>query len=52
MELLIAFLIAFGLITENSRAAKTMTESDAKELIAKNNLEKDYIIFGQEHDDF
>lgn len=50
MELLIAFLIAFGVITSNSRIE--ISQADAEQLVAKNNLEKEYIIFGQETDDF
>lgn len=52
MQLLIAFLIAFGVISANDRTTSSLTESQAQELIKKNNLEKQYIIFGQETDDF
>ncbi len=52
MELLIAFLIAFGVVNEGSKELKVMTEKDAYELIERNQLEKEYIIFGQEGDDF
>ena len=52
MSLLIAFLIAFGIVAPNSRMAASLTETQAKELIKKNNLEEEYIIFGQEGDDF
>jgi hypothetical protein len=50
MELLIAFLIAFGLYSSDSKTA--LTEKEAVNLIESNNLQKDFIIFGQEHDDF
>ena len=50
MELLIAFLIAFGLYSADSKTA--ISEKDAIKLIETNNLEKDFIIFGQEGDDF
>lgn len=50
MELLIAFLIAFGFYSDDSRTA--LTEKEALQIIEKNNLEKDFIIFGEEHDDF
>ncbi len=52
MELLIAFLIAFGVVSADSRVAASLTQTQAQELIKKNNLEKEYIIFGQEADDF
>lgn len=51
MELLIAFLIAFGVVTtEESKSIKT--SSDAEKLVAQNNLDKDYIIWEVEGDDF
>lgn len=50
MELLIAFLIAFGAIT--TKDTSKITESDAQALIKKNNLEKEYIIWEAEGDDF
>ena len=52
MELLIAFLIAFGVVSGDSRATASLTQTQAQELIKKNNLEKQYIIIGQEADDF
>jgi hypothetical protein len=48
MELLIAFLIAFGVVSSKDN----LTESQAKDLLTKSKLEKEYIIFGQETDDF
>ncbi|MCB9186039.1 MAG: hypothetical protein H6601_04760 [Flavobacteriales bacterium] len=51
MELLIAFLIAFGVITTGD-AAKIKGENQAQELIKKSGLEKDYIIWEAEADDF
>lgn len=51
MELLIAFLLAFGAITEEG--AKELKSSDeVKQLIAKSDLDKDYIIWEAEADDF
>lgn len=50
MELLLAFFIAFGVI--NSEEAKTMSRADAEKLVAKKDLEKDYIIWEAEADDF
>jgi len=52
MSLLVAFLIAFGIVAPNSRVATSLTDAQAKELIKKNNLEEQYIIYGQEGDDF
>ena len=51
MELLIAFLIAFGVVsTEEAKSFKS--EADAQLLIQKNELQKDYIIWEAEGDDF
>lgn len=52
MELLIAFLIAFGVVQDGSRYAASLTESQAEALIQQNNLEADFIIWGAEGDDF
>lgn len=50
MELLIAFLIAFGVV--NSSDAEKLSKSDAEQLVSKSDLEKDYIIWDAEADDF
>lgn len=50
MELLIAFLLAFGVVTAED--AKTLTKSDAEQLVAKKELDKDFIIWEAEADDF
>lgn len=50
MELLIAFLIAFGVV--NEKEAKTLDKSTAEKLVAKQELSKDYIIWEAEADDF
>jgi hypothetical protein len=50
MELLIAFLIAFGVV--NTTQTTKMTANDANQLIKQNNLEKQYIIWEAEADDF
>ncbi len=51
MELLIAFLMAFGVVSaENIDNVKSSDE--AKQLIAKSDLEKDYLIWEAEADDF
>lgn len=50
MELLIAFLIAFGVV--NSSDAKKLSQSDAQTLLKKSELEKDYLIWEAEGDDF
>ncbi|MCF8256153.1 MAG: hypothetical protein K9J06_01270 [Flavobacteriales bacterium] len=52
MELLLAFLIAFGVVSSGDRATASLTQSQAEDLVKQNNLEKDFIIFGQEADDF
>jgi hypothetical protein len=50
MELLIAFLIAFGVVSSSD--AKKLTDSQAQTLLKKNNLDKDYLIWEAEGDDF
>jgi hypothetical protein len=52
MELLLAFLIAFGIVQPDTRYANSLTESQAEQLIVDNNLQKDFIIYGAEGDDF
>lgn len=50
MELLIAFLIAFGVV--NSSTATKLTQNEANALVKQGGLEKDYIIWAAEADDF
>lgn len=50
MELLVAFLIAFGVV--NSGEAAKLSKDQASAIIKKNNLNKDYIIWEVEGDDF
>lgn len=50
MELLLAFLIAFGVVTADS--ADKLNEKEAQQLLEKSDLQKDYIIWGAEADDF
>ncbi len=50
MELLVAFLIAFGVV--NSGDATKLTSTQASELIKKSDLQKNYIIWEVEGDDF
>jgi hypothetical protein len=50
MELLVAFLIAFGVV--NSGDATKLTKEQADQIVAKNNLQKEYIIWDAEGDDF
>ncbi|MBP9151305.1 MAG: hypothetical protein KBF73_03390 [Flavobacteriales bacterium] len=50
MELLVAFLIAFGVV--NSGDAQKLTKDQANSIIQKNNLKQDYIIWEVEGDDF
>jgi len=50
MELLVAFLIAFGVV--NSGDATKLTSTQASELIKKNDVQKNYIIWEVEGDDF
>jgi hypothetical protein len=52
MQLLLAFLIAFGVVGANSKQASSLTEKQAIELIKKNNLTQEAIIYGAEGDDF
>lgn len=52
MELLLAFLIAFGVVQADTRVAASLTEDQAKQLIVDNKLQKDFVVFGQETDDF
>ena len=52
MELLIAFLLAFGAITEEGAKEANSTD-ELKEMMMKNeNLQKKYIIWELEGDDF
>lgn len=51
MELLIAFLLAFGAISEEG-AKELKSADEVKKLIAKSELERDYIIWEAEADDF
>ena len=51
MELLIAFLLAFGVVSaDEAKSLKSVDE--VQELVTKNNLDKDYIIWEAEADDF
>lgn len=50
MELLVAFLIAFGVV--NVSDADKISKTDAQQLVKSNDLEKDYIIWEVEADDF
>ena len=51
MELLIAFLLAFGVVSaDETNSLKSVDE--AQELVTKNNLDKDYIFWEAEADDF
>ncbi len=52
MQLLLAFLIAFGVVTAGSKQASSLTEKQAQDLVAKNNLTQQFIIYGAEGDDF
>ncbi len=51
MELLIAFLIAFGVVDRES-VEKFADRESAYELIKKGDLDKEYIIWAAEADDF
>ena len=51
MERLVAFLIAFGAVDAKEDLSK-LSEKEASLLIQKNDLEKEYIIWGAEGDDF
>jgi len=50
MELLVAFLITFGVV--NSGDAAKLSKEDVNQLVKKSDLEKDYIIWEAEADDF
>ena len=51
MELLIACLIAFGVIT--TEESKKISKSEVEQLVAEKDLKKDYIILQEaEADDF
>ena len=50
MELLIACLIAFGVIT--TEESKKISKSEVEQLVAEKDLKKDYIIWEAEADDF
>ena len=50
MELLIAFLIAFGVVSTD--ATTKLTEKGANALVKQGGLEKEYIIWAAEADDF
>ena len=50
MELLVAFLIAFGVV--NADQGSKLTQNQANDLIQKNDLQDDYIIWEVEADDF
>jgi len=50
MELLVAFLIAFGVV--DARDADTVKSSDASALVEKGDLKKEYLIWEAEGDDF
>tara|TARA_R110002072_G_scaffold186376_3_gene343256 strand:+ start:203 stop:358 length:156 start_codon:yes stop_codon:yes gene_type:complete len=51
MELLVAFLISFGVVDAKADLSK-LSKDDAQLLIEKSDLKKDYIIWGLEGDDF
>ncbi|MBL4586602.1 MAG: hypothetical protein JKX84_06055 [Flavobacteriales bacterium] len=51
MELLVAFLIAFGVVSAKD-AEKITNEKDASAIITKNDLDKKYIIWEAEGDEF
>jgi len=50
MELLVAFLIAFGVV--NAKDAQNISKDDASAIVKKTNLEKEAVIWGAEGDDF
>ena len=52
MELLIAFLLTFGYVTGDDAAALKDGKIDAKKFMVDKGLEKDFIIWGAEADDF
>ena len=51
MELLVAFLIAFGVVNTKQDVSK-LSKEDAQMLLKKSDLKQDYIIWGAEADDF
>jgi len=51
MELLVAFLIAFGAVDAKQDVSK-LSKEDAQMLLEKSELKQDYIIWGAEGDDF
>ena len=50
MELLIAFLISFGVV--NAKEASTLDKATAEKLVAKKEMSKEFIIWEAEADDF
>jgi len=50
MELLVAFLIAFGVV--NAKDAQNISKDDASAIVKKTELNKEYIIWEAEGDDF
>lgn len=50
MELLLAFLISFGVVS--TKSASELTKSEAETLLKSSDLENDYIIWEAEGDDF
>ncbi len=50
MELLIAFLIAFNVVS--AEKSSQLTRSEAEQLVVSNNLSKEFIIWDAEGDDF
>lgn len=50
MELLVAFLIAFGVV--NSGDAAKLDSKEAAAIVKKTDLEKEAVIWGIESDDF
>lgn len=51
MELLVAFLIAFGVVNAKD-AGELKSESDTQALVDQGNLNKEYLIWEVEGDDF
>ena len=52
MELLLAFLMSFGYITADEAKSMDKLDVDAKQILSDKGLEKDFIIWGAEADDF
>jgi hypothetical protein len=52
MELLIAFLLTFGYVTGDDAAALKDGRIDAKQFVVDKDIEKDFIIWEAEADDF